>query len=114
MTPEDQARFRPIIDERLRALDAEIAGTAQSTEVIAPDAAIGRLSRLDAMQAQQIALAGKRRLEEERMRLGEALARIEMGSFGRCLRCGQDIALERLEYQPDALICVPCANRPRR
>jgi len=114
MTPEEQARLRPIIDDRIRALDAEIAETAQSTEVISPDAAIGRLSRLDAMQAQQVALAGKRRLEEERGRLIEALGRIELGTFGRCVRCGNDIALERLEYQPDALICVPCANRPRK
>lgn len=114
MTPEEQARFRPIIDERIHALDAEIAGTAQSTEVISPDAAIGRLSRLDAMQAQQMALAGNRRLEEEQVRLREALARIDLGTFGRCVRCGNDIALERLEYQPDALLCVPCANRPRK
>ena len=111
MTREEQVQFRPLIEERMRTLDAEIAGTAQSTEAISPDNAIGRLSRLDAMQAQQMALAGKRRLEEERTRLTEALARVELGTYGRCLRCGNDIALERLEYQPDALICVPCANR---
>lgn len=113
MTREEQFQYRPIIAERIRALEEEIAQTAQSTEVVAPDNAIGRLSRLDAMQAQQMALAGKRRLEEERARLTDALARIELGTYGRCLRCGKDIASERLEYLPDAVVCVPCAG-PRR
>ncbi len=114
MNPDDQSRFRALIEDRLRSLETAIGDSAQSTEVIAPDTAIGRLSRLDAMQAQQVALAGKRRLEEERSRLLQALGRIGLGTFGTCLRCGNDIALERLEHQPDAVVCVPCAERPRR
>jgi len=68
------------------------------------------------MQMQQMALAGKRRLEEQRGRLHEARRRIEAGTFGACLRCGGDIALERLQLQPDAVTCMPCLNalNPRK
>lgn len=106
-----QAGFRPLIRSRLEAIERELHALVDETAAISPDAAIGRLSRLDSMQMQQMALAGKRRLEEERSRLHEALHRIETGVYGRCQLCGGDIALERLEYQPDAVTCIPCLNR---
>jgi DnaK suppressor protein len=111
MDPVAQARFRPLIAGRLAAIGRELEALKDETAVVSPDAAIGRLSRLDSMQAQQMALAGKHRLEEERARLIEAQHRIDTGTYGRCLLCGGDIAGERLEYQPDAVTCVPCLNR---
>ncbi len=103
-----QNSFRPVIDARLAEIDVELAGMAASTEPISPDVAVGRLSRLDSMQMQQMALAGKRRLEEQRNRLHEAGQRIEAGRYGICMNCGQDIAAERLQHQPDAVVCMPC------
>jgi DnaK suppressor protein len=85
--------------------------TRDPSEPVSPDASIGRLSRLDSMQMQQMALAGRRRLEEERARLVEADARIDAGTYGTCLICGGDIDAERLEYQPDAVACMPCMRR---
>jgi DnaK suppressor protein len=106
-----QDKFRPFITRRLEEIAAELAMQEESTQPVSPDVSIGRLSRLDSMQAQQIALAGKRRLEDERGRLHEAMRRIETGSYGHCLLCRSDIATERLENQPDAVTCVPCLNR---
>jgi DnaK suppressor protein len=111
MTPDQQIPFRAVIDERLKSLAQELAELEQSTEAISPDVSIGRLSRLDSMQHQQIALANKRRLEDERSRLLEAQRRIDAGTYGRCLLCGGDIAIERLEIQPDAVTCVPCTRK---
>lgn len=113
MDQSEQARFRPLVQARLDAIGQELEALTGDTEAIAPDASIGRLSRLDSMQMQQMALAGKRRLEEERARLHEAMRRIDAGNYGRCQICGGDIALERLEFQPDAVTCVPCLNRKR-
>jgi len=106
-----QHAYRPAIAARMAEIARELAAMSESTEAIAPDDAIGRLSRLDSMQHQQMALAGKHRLEEERARLVAAAFRIDEGTYGRCLLCGADIAGERLEYQPDAATCVPCAQR---
>ncbi|BET67370.1 TraR/DksA C4-type zinc finger protein [Opitutales bacterium ASA1] len=113
MLPEDQQRFRPVIAARLAALDVELHALDDECRAVSPDVSIGRLSRLDAMQHQQMALAGKRRLEEERARLHEAERRILQGTFGRCLLCGKDIAELRLEHQPDAVTCVPCMSRKK-
>ena len=113
MEKDAQESFRAVVQKRLDVIEAELKDTAENTAAIPPDVSIGRLSRLDSMQMQQMALAGKRRLEEERARLQEALHRIDTGAYGRCLLCGQDIAIERLEYQPDAVTCVPCMRKPR-
>ena len=46
----------------------------------------------------------------------EALARLDDGTFGTCVRCGQPIAAERLEALPWAPRCIDCqrlADRER-
>jgi DnaK suppressor protein len=39
-----------------------------------------------------------------------ALARIDDGSYGRCLRRGEPIGRERLEARPAAELCIECAR----
>jgi DnaK suppressor protein len=113
MKADQQSVFRPFIEARLAAIEKELAALGNSTEAIAPDVSIGRLSRLDSMQHQQMALAGKQRLEEERSRLVAAEFRIGEGTYGKCLICGNDISVDRLEYQPDAVTCVPCVQNKK-
>lgn len=44
-----------------------------------------------------------------RLRLvDEALARIEKGTYGLCLRCGKDIPGDRLKAVPEAALCRRC------
>ena len=44
----------------------------------------------------------------------QALWRIEKGEYGRCLRCGHWICLERLKVRPQALYCLPCKDEIER
>lgn len=39
-----------------------------------------------------------------------ALARIEDGTYGECVRCGEEIAAARLEARPEAALCIDCAR----
>ncbi len=47
-------------------------------------------------------------------RIREALARMEAGTYGRCVDCGAEIAEARLEALPYALTCIACAQRRER
>lgn len=47
--------------------------------------------------------------QAELRRIDAALARIEDGSYGVCVKCGEDIAPARLEALPDTPLCVNCA-----
>ena len=52
---------------------------------------------------------GKSGLTELRA-IDEALRRIEAGSYGECVRCGDEIAPERLGVVPHAPLCQSCAR----
>jgi len=43
-----------------------------------------------------------------------ALARIESGTYGKCERCGQPIASDRLEALPWATKCIECKRLEER
>ena len=109
MTPDRQAHFR----ERLLELEKEIQATLEASKdasgVVELDTAIGRLSRMDAMQNQQMALELRRRQEQLLQRITNALKRMDQNLYGLCGRCKQPIAEERLEIAPDVVMCVKCA-----
>ena len=70
----------------------------------------GRLSRMDAIQVQEMALEQERRRELELLRINAALQRIGEGEFGFCNRCGEQIQIKRLEISPSNPLCLDCAQ----
>jgi len=103
--------FRQLIETRLEDLVAEDGlGQAGQKTVELDQQAVGRLSRMDALQNQAMAKANAARRQSERRRLLSALARMDEGEFGYCESCGDEIALKRLELDPAAIICVDCAR----
>jgi RNA polymerase-binding protein DksA len=43
--------------------------------------------------------------------IDRALARMDEGTYGRCVNCGKEIAVERLEAIPYADYCIDCARQ---
>lgn len=74
---------------------------------------VGRLSRIDAMQTQAmaIAIAQLRRRQAERAAMDAALDRIDASENGYCLQCGEEIATARLEHNPAVANCIECARK---
>jgi len=101
---------------RLHALLAELALDEDASEdnrqvVTLDQQAVGRLSRMDAMQQQAMAQAQSARRGVMGRRIAAALARIADGTFGECEICGDDIAPRRLDLDPTLPTCVDCARR---
>jgi DnaK suppressor protein len=71
---------------------------------------VGRLSRMDALQAQAMAQASGRRRDQALRDITAALARIESGDYGLCESCEEPIAEKRLEFDPAARLCIACAS----
>lgn len=111
MQDKDLAVFRTLIMQQLEALEAEDRlGAAGQATVTLDQQAVGRLSRMDALQNQAMAQATGSRRSAQRQRLLAALTRIESGEYGYCEDCGDPIATGRLELDPAALLCVDCAS----
>ena len=108
----DTATFRDQLLARDRALIEEEAVGGESADTVELDQTrLGRLSRMDAMQAQQMAKASSRRRHAERGRVAAALKRLDEGEYGYCLSCGEQIPVPRLRIDPAAAQCVGCATR---
>lgn len=106
--------YQVLLAELQSTLRAEIDQTSAESAPVAVDGRMGRISRGDAMQVQQVALAVKRRREERLLRIQTALQRIKEGTYGLCGRCRKPIGGPRLSAFPDAVLCVTCASTPRR
>ncbi len=113
------AKHKPIdlaaARKTLEALRKQVlAATEQGAEAAQPveldQQRMGRLSRMDALQGQEMARAAERRRELEVRKIDAALARIEDGEYGWCVRCGEEIAAERLQLDPAVPICIDCAQ----
>lgn len=86
--------------------------TAESSKIVELDQTkVGRLSRMDAIQAQAMSQASVRRREIMLQKISAALNRIENDDFGICQSCEEDVNRKRLEFDPTADLCIDCATR---
>lgn len=101
--------------ERLLKMRAELESVARDAEassatVELDQTKMGRLSRMDAMQAQAMARASGRRREATLRRISAALQRMDDGEFGVCQECHKAINPKRLDFDPTVTLCIDCAT----
>lgn len=70
--------------------------------------AVGRLSRMDALQKQNMELATEHRRQQRLQTIKAALQRIEAGDFGYCIICDEEITPQRLAFDPAVACCIDC------
>jgi DnaK suppressor protein len=107
----DTDKFRKMIHHRRKELENLGANSAAGIETVELDQTkVGRLSRMDAIQIQQMGLASERRRNRELIALDAALRRIEHDEYGICNQCGDEISQGRLESDPSVPLCIQCAS----
>jgi DnaK suppressor protein len=95
---------------RKSLLKAQETGDRAEQTVELDQARVGRLSRMDAMQAQAMSIETGRRRRQQLLQIDAALRRIAEDEYGFCQECGEDIASARLEADPTVLMCIDCAE----
>lgn len=111
MTPRELGNFR----QRLLALRDEILAMEDADKdskrpVELDQPSIGRLSRMDALQAQQMAQETARRRQQQLQRIEGALRRLDSDDFGYCALCEEEIDRRRLNIDPATTRCIDCVN----
>ena len=101
--------------ERLAELREELELLAEASDESAAvveldQSKVGRLSRMDAMQAQAMAKASGQRREAMLRNIEAALKRIDDGDYSLCRDCDEPINPKRLEFDPTALRCIDCES----
>lgn len=69
---------------------------------------IGRVSRIDALQQQQMARASLEALELRLRQVGVAQAALASGDYGFCRKCEEPIGYKRLKARPETPFCLAC------
>ena len=109
--PEDDDAVRRVLLDKRREVEALIASSKEARSAVELDQTrVGRLSRMDALQGQAMALETDRRRSVEIQKIDAALKRLEAGEYGLCVRCGEEIPVRRLTFDPAVTLCVDCAE----
>lgn len=111
MSNQEIETLKSIIEKELIKLQGKADELKSFTEPIAPDSAIGRISRMDAINNKSVFDASLRNTQSRIKALQETLKIIHEPDFGRCTQCHGPIALERLKIRPDVRKCAPCLGR---
>jgi DnaK suppressor protein len=110
MTAEQLEDIREIIVEKIAELEGNLAAMEESVQPISPDNAIGRVSRMDAINNKAVSEVGVANAQDTLQRLRYALRRTEQDDFGLCFKCRETISMVRLVQMPHATRCVNCAE----
>lgn len=114
MTVQELDELKQLILERIYELESSLDYLVDETQVIAPSISLGRLTRMDAIGTKAVNEHVLSMNRTELVRLQNAMSRIEKGTYGICIQCGKEIPLGRLRHIPQALMCVPCAEKRSR
>ncbi len=106
--PEKDA-IRKKIEAAIAETTQDIANLEELTRPVAPDNAIGRLSRMDAIGNKSINQSALTASRHKLTMLNRALDRIDEPEFGICANCDEPIPIGRIMIMPEANLCVRCA-----
>lgn len=115
LSDEALTSLRDALVSLVSSLETTLADSAEAARPVELDQpAVGRVSRIDAIQQQKM-LEATRASQSARLRLARsALARFETEDYGECLACGEEIDVARLQARPESLYCIECQSARER
>lgn len=112
MNDSDIDELRQLLLRQQAEMKALVHDSRDSSRPVELDqTTVGRVSRIDAIQGQQMAQETARRRGHQLEKIGGALRRIESGDYGCCYICGKDIDLRRLRTDPTLTRCIGCVDQ---
>lgn len=110
MTEKELSQFRFVLEQELASLDARTRGR----EILEISNEADPLDVTQSAAARDFEAGNISRLAQKRRQIREAIARIQDGTYGECLRCEEPIAEKRLKAVPWAAYCIHCQEEVDR
>jgi DnaK suppressor protein len=108
-----KTKLKENIRDKLEAIKGDIASYELLTKPVSPDNAIGRITRMEAINSKSINEAALKKAKDRQSGLERALAKIDHPDFGLCRECEEPIPYARLTVLPETEFCVQCAEKIR-
>jgi len=109
MNKSELEKIKHKISLELKNTIQSIAKYKKLTQPISPENAIGRVSRMDAINNKSVVELALRKSEEKLKKLKMVEKKISNKDFGICIRCKTQIPIGRLMIIPESTKCVNCA-----
>lgn len=110
MTDQEKKDIKAKVLAEIDKTEKSIADYKELTKPISPENAIGRISRMDAINNKSVTEAALRQAESKLKNLQLVLENVEDQDFGLCQKCQKPIPIGRILLMPQSRFCVNCAR----
>ncbi len=111
MKEEEKDLLRKKMSEEVIKTKESIKALEETTKPIPPDDAIGRLTRMEAINAKSISEASLKAAKIKLVKIERALGNLDDPEFGICAICEEPIPIGRIMLMPETTVCVRCAEK---
>ena len=111
MTAEELDELAVILSKKIATTKESITELKELTKPISPENAIGRISRMDAINNKSVNESALRQAEQRIIKLNHAKSELHSKHFGLCNKCGNQIQLGRLKFRPESVYCMNCVKK---
>jgi len=110
MTEEEKQQIASRMQSKIGRLKVKIDQLEEMSAPVSPENAIGRISRMDAINNKAIYESALAEARREMNELQSAERKLNEPDFGICERCGKEIDVRRLMIMPGSRFCTNCAR----
>lgn len=109
MNEDQKINFKALVEAEITKSKADIDRLKEESKPVPPSEALGRLTRMEAIQNKNVRLANLEDAKVKLQKLTNVLHHIDDDDFGLCVICGDAIPEKRLLLVPESRKCVSCA-----
>ena len=111
MNKQERNKAKESIKKSIEETQKDISNLKELTKPIPPENAIGRVSRMDAINNKSVSEVALTKAVNKLSLLESALQRINHKDFGFCISCKNRIPIQRILLMPQSNRCVHCASK---
>ena len=110
MDVDEKNKIRTKLADEIKETKTKVSKYLELSQPISPENAIGRISRMDAINNKSVLEAALREAQSKLSQLKNTFQKIESSDFGLCKICKKNIPFGRLMIRPESELCVNCAK----
>ncbi len=111
MKKTEKDNIKNTILEKIETVKQDIETFKELSQPVAPDNAIGRITRMEAINSKSINEASLNQSKQTLAALENSLLILDDPDFGYCRICEEPIPYKRLLIMPETPFCVLCAGK---
>ena len=110
MNRQERNKAKDSIVKSIEETQKDILTLKELTKPISPENAIGRVSRMDAINNKSVNEAALREALIKLVKLETVFSQLNRTDFGICINCKKNIPFGRLMIRPESQLCIDCAK----